>query len=112
MLSFCPEALHVSCCFSSGQLTDQVYGQDVMFVANDWHAALLPTLLAARFRPHGVYEHARCCLAIHNLSHQGSYEASKFREVGLPGEWYGTLEWQNPADALKRKTINVLKVGR
>eukprot|EP00878_Enallax_costatus_P019509 GHUV01020582.1.p1 GENE.GHUV01020582.1~~GHUV01020582.1.p1 ORF type:complete len:664 (+),score=179.93 GHUV01020582.1:243-2234(+) len=96
---------------SSGQVTDQVYGQNIMFVASDWHAALLPTLLAARFRPYGVYEHARCCLAIHNLAHQGSYEAHKFHDVGLPGEWYGTLEWQIPGDAHRRKTINVLKSG-
>jgi hypothetical protein len=34
----------------SGTLLDEVYGQEVMFVANDWHAALLPLLLTARFR--------------------------------------------------------------
>ena len=41
-----------TCCVTgrSGQLTDEVYGQDIMFVANDWHAALLPVLLTARFR--------------------------------------------------------------
>lgn len=95
---------------SSGKATEQVYGQNIMFVANDWHAALLPTLLAARFRPYGVYEHARCCLAIHNLAHQGSYEAQKFADVGVSGEWYNTLEWKNPDDVHKRKTINILKV--
>lgn len=93
-----------------GQLLDEVYGQDIMFVANDWHAALLPLFLTARFRPYDVYKSARCCLAIHNLAHQGSYEAHKFHDLGLPGQWYGTLEWQNPEDRHKRKTINVLKV--
>lgn len=34
----------------SGKVTDEVYGQNIMFVANDWHAALLPLLLTARFR--------------------------------------------------------------
>lgn len=34
----------------SGKLTEEVYGQDIMFVANDWHAALLPVMLTARFR--------------------------------------------------------------
>jgi hypothetical protein len=34
----------------TGYLLDEVYGQEVMFVANDWHAALLPLLLTARFR--------------------------------------------------------------
>eukprot|EP00879_Flechtneria_rotunda_P003147 GHRR01003369.1.p1 GENE.GHRR01003369.1~~GHRR01003369.1.p1 ORF type:complete len:888 (+),score=331.14 GHRR01003369.1:111-2774(+) len=94
-----------------GQLTDQVYGQDIMFVANDWHAALLPVLLAARFRPYNVYEKARCCLAIHNLAHQGSFEAHKFHDLGLPADWYGMVEWRNPEDSHKRRTINVLKAG-
>lgn len=38
------------CLRRSGKVTDEVYGQEVMFVANDWHAALLPLLLTARFR--------------------------------------------------------------
>lgn len=43
----------LSCAYAavrSGKLTDEVYGQEVMFMANDWHAALLPLLLTARFR--------------------------------------------------------------
>lgn len=40
-----------------GTLTDEVYGQEIMFVANDWHAALLPLLLTARFR----LEPCLCC---------------------------------------------------
>jgi starch synthase len=58
-----------------------------------------------------VYEQARCCLAIHNLSHQGSFDAHFFHDVGLPGEWYSTLEWETPEEKNRRKTINVLKVG-
>jgi hypothetical protein len=34
----------------------------------------------------------------------------RFADIGLPGEWYGTLEWQDPADRQRKKTINVLKV--
>ena len=39
-------------------------------MANDWHAALLPVYLAAKYRPYGVYKAARSILAIHNLRHQ------------------------------------------
>lgn len=46
------------------------YGEDVVFIANDWHAALVPVYLAGKYRPHGVYRDARCLLAIHNLRHQ------------------------------------------
>jgi hypothetical protein len=47
-----------------------LYGQDVTFVANDWHASLVPVYLAAKYRPHGVFDNARSVLAIHNLRHQ------------------------------------------
>jgi hypothetical protein len=57
-----------------------------------------------------VYPNARCCLAIHNLAHQGSFETHAFDEVGLSGEWYSTLEWQSPDDRNRRKTVNILKV--
>lgn len=57
-----------------------------------------------------MYEGARCCLAIHNLSHQGSFETHAFHDVGLPGEWYGSLEWEAPEETHRRKTVNVLKV--
>ncbi|PNH02354.1 Starch synthase 1, chloroplastic/amyloplastic [Tetrabaena socialis] len=46
------------------------YGEDIMFMANDWHASLLPVYLAAKYRPNGVYMNARCIIAIHNLCHQ------------------------------------------
>ena len=44
--------------------------QDITFLANDWHAALVPVYLAAKYRPHGVFASARSVLAIHNLRHQ------------------------------------------
>ena len=47
-----------------------VFGQDIVFVANDWHTSLVPVYLAANFRPFGVYTNARSLLTIHNLSHQ------------------------------------------
>lgn len=47
-----------------------LYGQDCVFVANDWHSALVPVYLAAKYRPYGVYTNARSVMAIHNLRHQ------------------------------------------
>lgn len=47
-----------------------LYGQDCVFIANDWHAALVPVYLAAKYRPYGVYTNARSVMAIHNLRHQ------------------------------------------
>ncbi|KAI3882361.1 hypothetical protein MKX03_028061, partial [Papaver bracteatum] len=55
------------------------YGEKCMFFINDWHASLIPVLLASKYRPCGVYKDARSIVAIHNLAHQ-----------------HGSLEWVFP----------------
>lgn len=52
------------------QIDGRTYGDDCIFIANDWHAAMVPVYLAAKYRPGGVYGTARSVLAIHNLRHQ------------------------------------------
>ena len=49
------------------------YGDDCVFIANDWHGALVPVYLAAKYRPHGVYQNSRSILAVHNLRHQVNF---------------------------------------
>eukprot|EP00271_Cylindrocystis_brebissonii_P006532 TRINITY_DN19307_c0_g1_i1.p1 TRINITY_DN19307_c0_g1~~TRINITY_DN19307_c0_g1_i1.p1 ORF type:complete len:750 (-),score=100.20 TRINITY_DN19307_c0_g1_i1:1340-3589(-) len=90
------------------------YGENVVFVANDWHAGLVPVLVAAKYRPFNVYRNARSILAIHNLAHQGVEPGVTYGNLGLPGEWYGALEWVFPqwarAHALdKGEAVNILK---
>ncbi|XP_061998143.1 soluble starch synthase 1, chloroplastic/amyloplastic [Rosa rugosa] len=90
------------------------YGQNCLFLVNDWHAGLVPLLLAAKYRPHGVYTDARSVLIIHNLAHQGVESAVTYKNLGLPAEWYGALEWVFPewarAHALDRgEAVNILK---
>ncbi|XP_050387778.1 soluble starch synthase 1, chloroplastic/amyloplastic [Argentina anserina] len=90
------------------------YGQHCLFMVNDWHAGLVPLLLAAKYRPHGVYTDARSVLVIHNLAHQGVESAVTYKNLGLPAEWYGALEWVFPewarAHALdKGEAVNILK---
>jgi len=36
------------------------YGERCVFVSNDWHAALVPSYLAAKYRRNGVYTVRRC----------------------------------------------------
>uniref|UniRef100_A0A061R363 starch synthase n=1 Tax=Tetraselmis sp. GSL018 TaxID=582737 RepID=A0A061R363_9CHLO len=70
------------------------YGDEVVFVANDWHTALIPTVLAAKYRSAGVYLGARSVLAIHNLFHQGCFPPDTFNQLGLDGRWYNSMGWQ------------------
>ncbi|KAA8533594.1 hypothetical protein F0562_030972 [Nyssa sinensis] len=90
------------------------YGQNSLFLVNDWHAGLVPVLLAAKYRPYGVYKDARSILVIHNLAHQGVEPAATYDNLGLPPEWYGALEWVFPTWARTHaldtgEAVNVLK---
>ena len=72
------------------------YGEEVVFVANDWHAGLLPVYVAAHYRRYGTYASARTVFAIHNLRYQGVFSPFTYGELGLPWEWAGATEWQYP----------------
>ncbi|KAM0069267.1 putative starch synthase [Helianthus debilis subsp. tardiflorus] len=90
------------------------YGQNCLFLANDWHAGLVPVLLAAKYRPHGIYKDARSIIVIHNIAHQGVEAASTYCNLGLPWEWYGALEWIFPTWARTHaldtgQAVNILK---
>jgi len=94
-----------------------LYGEDCIFIANDWHAALVPVYLAAKYRSHGVYQNARSIMAIHNLRHQGVYPPGTFASLGLPDWWYGAVEYQYPphlrqgAYEEEGRSVNHLKGG-
>lgn len=88
-----------------------------VFVANDWHAALLPVYLASLMRRHGTLTRSRAVVAIHNARHQGVFSPRVFRELAIPSDWYGALEWQYPphrrAGAYEEegRAVNFLKAG-
>lgn len=75
----------------SGEAPGYPYGENCMFIANDWHASLVPAYLAGKYRRAGVYRDARCALIIHNLSHQGVEPAATFAYLGLPDDWCAPL---------------------
>ena len=52
------------------EINGKPYGDDCLFIANDWHASMVPVYLAAKYRAGGIYQSARAVLAIHNLRHQ------------------------------------------
>ncbi|KAI3987977.1 hypothetical protein MKX01_021091 [Papaver californicum] len=90
------------------------YGEKCLFLANDWHAGLVPVLLGAKYRSHGVYKDARSIIVIHNLAHQGVEPAITFKNLGLPADWYGALEWVFPTWARTHaldtgEAVNILK---
>ncbi|GBG91014.1 hypothetical protein CBR_g51672 [Chara braunii] len=61
-------------------------GEDVIFIANDWHTALVPLYLKSRFIPKGIYMNAKVALCVHNLAYQGKFQEDHFdyRMLDLP----------------------------
>lgn len=75
--------------------------------ANDWQTALIPLLLAARYRwDRLIFERTRTVLTIHNLNYQGRFPADIAGELGLEDS-IGMLH----QDQLRDGVINFLLHG-
>lgn len=78
-------------------------GDDVVFHAHDWHAALMPVFLEALYRPLGIMAWAPCVLTIHNIAHQGHFSGAVFHDLELAPRWFrpSSLEWYGDVNLLK-----------
>jgi len=90
------------------------YGDEVVFVANDWHAGLVPLLVASKYRPYGTYNNCRTITTIHNIMHQGTEPNTTFNNLGVPSDWYSCLEYQYPEEQRAHEldlglVVNILK---
>ena len=99
-----------------------------VFVANDWHAALVPVFLAARYQANAAWtleprnawapegapaamSRAVCVTIVHNLFHLGCFPSSRYRMLGLPEEnteWFPALRWRWNDGG---ESMNFLKAG-
>ncbi|PNG99813.1 Granule-bound starch synthase 1, chloroplastic/amyloplastic, partial [Tetrabaena socialis] len=59
-------------------------GEDCVFVANDWHAALIPVLLKDEYKPKGEFLKAKTVLTIHNIAFQGRMWEDTIKDMELP----------------------------
>ncbi|KAI5072277.1 hypothetical protein GOP47_0012383 [Adiantum capillus-veneris] len=106
MVLFCKAAVevpwHVPCggvCYGDGNL---------IFVANDWHTALLPVYLQAYYRDNGLMEFARSILVIHNIAHQGRGPLSDFSLMGLPEHYIEKFRLYDPVGG---EHLNIFMAG-
>ncbi|XP_066319491.1 soluble starch synthase 2-2, chloroplastic/amyloplastic [Miscanthus floridulus] len=82
MILFCKAAVEVPWYAPCG---GTVYGDgNLVFIANDWHTALLPVYLKAYYRDNGLMKYARSVLVIHNIAHQGRGPVDDFVIFYLP----------------------------
>ncbi|XVF16633.1 hypothetical protein REPUB_Repub10bG0049300 [Reevesia pubescens] len=94
MVLFCKAAVevpwHVPCggvCYGDGNL---------VFIANDWHTALLPVYLKALYRDNGLMSYTRSILVIHNIAHQGRGPVEDFYYVDLPENYMDLFKLYDP----------------
>ncbi|MDH4125326.1 MAG: glycogen synthase GlgA [Gammaproteobacteria bacterium] len=73
---------------------------------HDWHTALIPLYLRARYGSDALFRKARSVMTIHNIGYQGVFGAGILDELGLGGA-AGLLH----QDDLKAGQINFLKTG-
>ncbi|KAF8010158.1 hypothetical protein BT93_J0954 [Corymbia citriodora subsp. variegata] len=94
MVLFCKASVeipwHVPCggiCYGDGNL---------VFIANDWHTALLPVYLKAYYRDNGLMSFTRSILVIHNIAHQGRGPVDDFSIVDLPPHYIDLFKLYDP----------------
>ncbi|XP_061336467.1 granule-bound starch synthase 1, chloroplastic/amyloplastic-like [Gastrolobium bilobum] len=88
------------------------YGEDVIFVANDWHTALLPCYLKALYQSIGIYKNARVVFCIHNIAYQGRFAFADFSLLNLPDQFKSSFDFidGHVKPVMGRKT-NWMKAG-
>ncbi|MCL7048039.1 hypothetical protein MKW94_017908 [Papaver nudicaule] len=94
MVLFCKAAVEVPWYVPCGGVC---YGDgNLVFIANDWHTALLPVYLKAYYRDNGLMSFARSVLVIHNIAHQGRGPVDDFKYVDLPGHYLDQFKLYDP----------------
>jgi len=83
------------------------FGEDVVFVANDWQTGLVPLILTSHYRRYRCFGNARCIFVVHNMGYHGVYpnpprwEVPKFsfQDFGLrDNAYYDKYLWTFPVD--------------
>ncbi|XP_021822644.1 granule-bound starch synthase 1, chloroplastic/amyloplastic-like [Prunus avium] len=88
------------------------YGEEVIFIANDWHTALLPCYLKAIYQPKGIYKSAKVAFCIHNIAYQGRFAFADFALLNLPDEFKSSFDFIDGYDKpVKGRKINWMKAG-
>ncbi|KAL0350883.1 UNVERIFIED_CONTAM: Granule-bound starch synthase 2, chloroplastic/amyloplastic [Sesamum radiatum] len=94
MILFCKAAIEVPWYVPCGGVC---YGDgNLVFIANDWHTALLPVYLKAYYRDNGLMKYTRSVLVIHNIAHQGRGPLDDFSYVDLPPHYLDLFKLYDP----------------
>ncbi len=85
------------------------YGDNnTVYIANDWHTALLPVYLQAHYRDYGQMTYARAVFVIHNMAHQGRAPFVESASLELPEHYREQLRLYDPIGG---EHMNIMKGG-
>lgn len=88
------------------------YGEDVVFIANDWHTALLPCYLKSIYKSRGIYLNAKVAFCVHNMAYQGRFAFSDFSMLNLPDQFKGSFDFIDGYEKpVKGRKVNWMKAG-
>ncbi|KAI4371912.1 hypothetical protein MLD38_010208 [Melastoma candidum] len=88
------------------------YGENVIFVANDWHTALLPCYLKSSYQSRGIYMNAKVVFCIHNIAYQGRFAFSDFSLLNLPDSFKSSFDFMDGhTKPVKGRKINWMKAA-
>ncbi|KAF7843839.1 granule-bound starch synthase 1, chloroplastic/amyloplastic-like [Senna tora] len=88
------------------------YGEDVVFIANDWHTALLPCYLKSMYQPFGLYKNAKVAFCIHNIAYQGRFAFADFSLLNLPNKFRSSFDFiDGHVKPVIGRKINWMKAG-
>eukprot|EP00213_Chloropicon_mariensis_P001391 CAMPEP_0197477036 /NCGR_PEP_ID=MMETSP1309-20131121/12939_1 /TAXON_ID=464262 /ORGANISM="Genus nov. species nov., Strain RCC998" /LENGTH=625 /DNA_ID=CAMNT_0043017737 /DNA_START=119 /DNA_END=1992 /DNA_ORIENTATION=+ len=71
------------------------YGEDVTFVANDWHSALIPVLIKDVYQPAGQFADAKVAFCVHNIAFQGRFWPESWETLQLPESSRAKFEFED-----------------
>ncbi|GMH26664.1 hypothetical protein Nepgr_028507 [Nepenthes gracilis] len=102
-----PRVLNLNSLFHTGP-----YGEEVIFIANDWHSALVPSYLKSKYKSKGIYKNAKVVFCIHNTLYQGRNAFSDFSLLNLPEEFKASFDFIDGHNKpVKGRKINWMKAG-
>jgi starch synthase len=85
------------------------YGDsNTVFIANDWHTALLPVYLQAHYRDYDQMKFSRAIFVIHNMAHQGRGPFIESLDLELPDHYREVFRLYDPIGG---EHMNIMKAG-
>ncbi|KEH18572.1 putative NDP-glucose--starch glucosyltransferase [Medicago truncatula] len=111
---FCQAALEAARVLNltSNKYFSGPYGEDVIFIANDWHTALISCYLKSMYQPNGIFRNAKVVFCIHNIAYQGRFAFADYSLLNLPDQFKSSFDFiDGYVKPVVGRKINWMKAG-